>query len=72
MGDYEKQEIMDYEMVYYLNTSERNGVVRPPTTPEGPENNGFDNDRFEYICEPKCHIAFRYEVKKIVGSGSFG
>ena len=42
-------------MVYYLNTKAPGNVanLRPPTTADGPENNGFDNDRSEYICEAK-------------------
>lgn len=41
-------------------------------SPGGPENNGFDNDQQEYICDAKDHIAFRFEVKKQIGKGSFG
>ena len=49
--------MLDYDMVYYINTKldqHRNvSSMRPPTTAEGPENNGFDNDSSEYICEAK-------------------
>lgn len=40
--------------------------------PEGPENNGFDNDKNEYICDVNDHIAFRFEIVKRLGKGSFG
>jgi len=41
-------------------------------TPDGPENGGFDNDKGEYICQEKDHIAYRYEIQKGIGKGSFG
>jgi len=66
LSEYERAEILDYDMVYYLNPKDekhRNvSNMRPPTTTDGPENNGFDNDRSEYICEAKDQVAYRYEV----------
>lgn len=59
--DYEKSEILNYDMVYYVNTSSGPGS-KPLTTPDGPENGGFDNDKGEYICDVKDHIAYRFEV----------
>ena len=47
----EKLEILDFETIYYINTLER-----PITCPDGPENDGFDNDKQEYICGVKDHI----------------
>ena len=49
MLDFEKSEILEYDTIYYLNILERknNGVA----SPEGVDNNGFDNDKNEYICE---------------------
>jgi serine/threonine protein kinase len=42
-------------------------------SPDGVENFGFDNDKGEYIhCEVHDHIAYRYEVVKRLGKGSFG
>jgi dual specificity tyrosine-phosphorylation-regulated kinase 2/3/4 len=69
--DYEKSEILDYDTIYYLNVQERPSN-KPLTTPDGPENGGFDNDKSEYICDVKDHISYRYEVKKHIGKGSFG
>ncbi len=40
--------------------------------PAGPENDGFDTDKQEYICDAKDHIAYRFEIKKQIGKGSFG
>jgi hypothetical protein len=36
----EKLEILDFETIYYINTFER-----PISSPDGPENDGFDNDK---------------------------
>lgn len=67
---YEKTEILEYDQIFYLNMQERK--TKPMTTPDGPENGGFDNDKNEYICDVNDHIAYRFEVQKRVGKGSFG
>ena len=41
-------------------------------TPDGVDNNGFDNDKAEYICDEKDQISYRFEVVKRLGKGSFG
>jgi dual specificity tyrosine-phosphorylation-regulated kinase 2/3/4 len=41
-------------------------------TPDGVDNNGFDNDKNEYITEEGHHIAYRYEITGKLGKGSFG
>ena len=58
---------MDFDTIYYINLS-----TKPPRTPDGVDNGGYDNDKGEYICENKDHIQYRYEVKKQIGKGSFG
>jgi dual specificity tyrosine-phosphorylation-regulated kinase 2/3/4 len=64
--DYEKTEILEYDVIYYLNMTERdNGKLL--STPDGPENGGFDNDKGEYIVEIKDHIAYRFELQKHIG-----
>ena len=43
--EYEKTEILDYDLIYFLNINERkNSRLK---TPEGVENCGFDNDENE-------------------------
>jgi dual specificity tyrosine-phosphorylation-regulated kinase 2/3/4 len=68
--DYEKTEILEYDQIWYLPVLERKG--KPLATPDGPENGGFDNDKGEYICDVHDHIAYRFEVQKRIGKGSFG
>ena len=63
--------LLDYEKtVYFINLLERKG--NKLTTPDGPENGGFDNDKGEYICDVHDHIAYRFEINKRIGKGSFG
>jgi len=66
----EKTEILEYDVIYFINLLERKGVGL--TTPDGVENNGFDNDKNEYICDVHDHISFRFEIVKRLGKGSFG
>ena len=40
--------------------------------PNGIDNNGFDNDKNEYICQMGNHFAYRYEIVSYIGKGSFG
>ena len=42
------------------------------TTPDGVDNNGFDNDKNEYITQVGNHIAYRFEITGNLGKGSFG
>ena len=67
--DHERTEILEYDQIYYIDT-------RYPkllgASPKGVDNRGFDNQNAEYICEIGDHIAFRYEVIKGLGKGSFG
>lgn len=68
--EFEKTEILEIDTIYYINTTEVN--KKSMGTPDGPENDGFDNDKGEYNCDVKDHINYRYEVKKHIGKGSFG
>ena len=65
--DYEKTEILDFDTIYYINTTVGAQPGKPLSTPDGPENGGFDNDKGEYICDGKDHISYRYEIKKKIG-----
>ena len=68
--DFEKTEVLEYDQVYFLNLLERKS--KGMQTPDGVENNGFDNDKNEYICDEHDQIAYRYEIVKRIGKGSFG
>lgn len=68
----EKQEILDYDTIYWFNINDRKASKGPPTTPDGVDNNGFDNDKNEYITEEGQHISYRFEIVNRLGKGSFG
>jgi len=67
----EKSEILDYDQIYFLPTKQ-NRKGQNHQTPDGVDNNGFDNDKNEYIAIEGGHIAYRYEILKPLGKGSFG
>lgn len=64
---YEHHEIFKYPQIYFIgaNAKKRPGIA-------GPNNSDYDNDQGSYIHIPHDHIAYRYEVLKIIGKGSFG
>lgn len=68
LTNYEHHEIFNYPQIYFVgpNAKKRQGVV------SGANNCGYDDDQGSYIHVPHDHIAYRYEVLKIIGKGSFG
>lgn len=65
---YEQQEILNFPEIYFVgpNAKKRQGVIG------GPGNGGYDDEQGSYIHVPHDHLAYRYEVLKIIGKGSFG
>jgi Protein kinase domain len=63
---YEHHEIYKYSQIYFIgaNAKKRSGT--------GPNNSDYDNENGSYIHIPHDHVAYRYEVLKIIGKGSFG
>ena len=68
LTSYEHHEIFNYSQVWFVgpNAKKRQGVVG------GANNGGYDDDQGSYIQVAHDHIAYRYEVMKIIGKGSFG
>lgn len=76
LSQYERDEIMDYDLIYYLNIQSKNkGIgkyVKKELTcqDENPKdhnpgqvfNHGFDNDQADYIYEQGDQIHYRYEI----------
>lgn len=64
---YEHHEIFKYTKIYFIgaNAKKRPGIV-------GPNNSDYDNEQGSYIHIPHDHVAYRYEVLKVIGKGSFG
>ena len=64
LSDYERQEILDFNAVYYVNiTGEKKFPLQNNASPSQ-NNHGFDNEKNEYIAYAKDHIAYRFEIKK--------
>lgn len=65
---YEQHEIFNYPQIYFIgaNANKRPGIIG------NPNNCDYDNDQGSYIHIPHDHVAYRYEVLKVIGKGSFG
>ncbi|XP_023327593.1 dual specificity tyrosine-phosphorylation-regulated kinase 2 [Eurytemora carolleeae] len=65
---YEHHEIFNYPQIYFIgaNAKKRPGIIG------GPNNCGYDDDQGSYTHIPHDHIAYRYEILKVIGKGSFG
>ncbi|XP_053377353.1 dual specificity tyrosine-phosphorylation-regulated kinase 2-like [Mercenaria mercenaria] len=68
LTSFEHHEIFNYPAIFFVgqNAKKRQGVVG------GANNNGYDDENGSYIHVPHDHIAYRYEVLKVIGKGSFG
>ncbi|XP_063307191.1 dual specificity tyrosine-phosphorylation-regulated kinase 3 [Pelobates fuscus] len=68
LSTYEQQEIPTVSEVYFVgpNAKKRQGIVG------GPNNGGYDDDQGGYHLVPHDHLAYRYEMLKVIGKGSFG
>lgn len=66
LTSFEHHEIYKYSQIYFIgaNAKKRSGT--------GPNNSDYDNENGSYIHIPHDHVAYRYEVLKIIGKGSFG
>jgi dual specificity tyrosine-phosphorylation-regulated kinase 2/3/4 len=67
LTEYEKEEIKDYDEIYYLGKFESKVIWKR----EAP-NFGFDHASGHYRGMPGDHIAYRYEVLDSAGKGEFG
>ncbi|KAM4699876.1 dual specificity tyrosine-phosphorylation-regulated kinase 3 [Discoglossus pictus] len=68
LSAYELQEIGSSTEIFFVgpNAKKRQGVVG------GPNNSGYDDDQGGYVLVPHDQLAYRYEVLKVIGKGSFG
>lgn len=70
---YERGEIMRKQEVYYLaNNSVKNINVNAFNSGDYKNNFGFDDKNGNYLISLGDHIEYRYEMKRILGTGSFG
>ncbi|KAL4597484.1 dual specificity tyrosine-phosphorylation-regulated kinase 2-like isoform X1, partial [Arapaima gigas] len=68
LTQFEHREIFSYSKIFFVgqNAKKRPGVF-------GASNNcGYDDNQGSYIFVPHDHVAYRYEVLKVIGTGTFG
>jgi dual specificity tyrosine-phosphorylation-regulated kinase 2/3/4 len=68
LNHYELAEIRDYPEIYYLGHPAKK--VRPNAS--GALNFGFDDVTHHYRCVRGDHIAYRFEIRGVIGRGAFG
>ena len=65
--NYEKFEILHYKQVYYVGVKSSKLLYLNDKLP----NNGWDNGKGFYLVHISDHLNYRYEIKSVLGSGSF-
>lgn len=68
LTNYEKTEIFNYPQIFCVGSRAK----KIQATFNGAMNGGFDTENGSYHHVIHDHIAYRYEVLKIIGKGSFG
>ena len=68
LSKYEESEVLGYHEVFCIGVKARKSKNKVDSR----LNYGFDDERGDYKVEMLDHIAYRYEVLKVLGSGSFG
>lgn len=70
---YERGEIMRKQEVYFLaNANAKNINVNTFNSVDYKNNFGFDDKNGNYLISLGDHIEYRYEIKQVLGTGSFG
>lgn len=67
MSEYEKTEIKSYNKIWFIGPTAQK--IRGDKTDR---NFGYDNDQGRYKVTKNDHIAYRFEILKCLGKGSFG
>jgi hypothetical protein len=65
--EHEEKEIMQFTKIYY-GGNKKHKIIPNSKLP----NNGWDDNKEFYIANPQDHLAYRYEIIKLIGKGSFG
>ena len=65
---FEKKEILEYPEIWFVGGESK----KIEGIPGSSQNSGYDDDNGSYIKVLHDHISYRYEIKEIIGKGSFG
>jgi len=68
LSAFEQTEIREYQQIYFVGGNAKKLSAAATET----NNSGYDDEKHFYIHVPHDHIAYRYEVLKEIGKGSFG
>lgn len=66
---YEQTEIRNYSKVYFVGSRARKRIG---SSSDASSSSIYDDKCGSYVLVPHDHIAYRYEVLKVIGKGSFG
>ena len=66
---YERKEILEYPQVFFVG---HQAQKYKPVQRQHQRNYGFDDDQGNYRLTMRDHLAYRYEVLDVLGSGAFG
>jgi dual specificity tyrosine-phosphorylation-regulated kinase 2/3/4 len=66
-NEFESHEILEFTAVWFI------GINAPKIKPNSQlKHLGYDDDNGDYKIVPGDHVNYRYEILKILGTGSFG
>uniref|UniRef100_A0A914I963 Dual specificity tyrosine-phosphorylation-regulated kinase mbk-2 n=1 Tax=Globodera rostochiensis TaxID=31243 RepID=A0A914I963_GLORO len=65
---YEHTELFNYQRVYFVGSQAK----KRPCVAGGANNSNFDDENGSYALVSHDHVAYRYEILKVIGKGSFG
>uniref|UniRef100_A0A915D2W2 Dual specificity tyrosine-phosphorylation-regulated kinase mbk-2 n=1 Tax=Ditylenchus dipsaci TaxID=166011 RepID=A0A915D2W2_9BILA len=68
LTSYEHTEIYNYQRVYFVGSQAKKRIC----VAGGSNNSNFDDENGSYMLTPHDHVAYRYEILKVIGKGSFG
>lgn len=69
---FERGELMRKSNIYYLPESANGNDDVSINVSSFKDNYGFDDSDGNYIIRPRDHIEYRYEIVRVLGTGSFG
>jgi len=65
---FEQKEILEYPEIWFLGLEAK----KTEGVPGAAQNAGYDDENGSYIKVLHDHIAYRYEIREVIGKGSFG
>ncbi|KAK0550555.1 serine/threonine protein kinase, CMGC, dual-specificity [Tilletia horrida] len=69
LSPYEFKEMYSYEEIYYVGSQR---TKKQASVERAANNFGYDDERGDYLIMTGDHIAYRYEIRDLLGRGSFG